>query len=130
MASCTLFFFVKAVPTKLPAAQPPAMKPMIHVVWRMGWDDGKTGTPRHANVDIKSYGTVSGGFFGSEVKYEVFKLNPLVVKSDADAQGVLKDPTFTWAKDAITVSLHSVSVELTSTELPAGDDPFYCVISP
>ena len=113
---CTLRFFIKVVPNTGKAR--PRMSPMLTVVWRMGWSGASgassTGkaTTRRMDVDVRNVANVSGGVFGGGVRYELLKLNPAIVKTDAQAKALLKRKSFTWKDDALAICLQKLDVSL------------------
>ena len=121
--TCTLRFFVKVVPaTSKPSA---VFSPNLTVIWRMGWEgaagatSGKAGAKR-LDVDVANVKNASGGFLGDTVRYELLKLNPRIIKTDAQARALLKDKSFTWKDNALAISLHTLDVGLSNA---AESDP-------
>ncbi len=116
--ACTMYFFIKTYAPKGPVA-----RPMHTVIWKLATpDSGAAGAAvptRSLTVDV-SEALARGGIMGRDLSYDVYAITT-PGKTLAQVKAMLTDPTFTWKDDALTLSLHSVTVT------PSGDvvtDPF------
>lgn len=112
---CTMYFFVK---TFVPKAAPPKL--MHTVVWKLEAPDAAAKAPTKSLVVEVSPALLKDGIMGKDLAYEVYAITK-PGKTQAQVEAMLKDPTFTWKDDALTLSLHSVTVTPTPEVLT---DPF------
>jgi hypothetical protein len=117
--ACTMYFFIKTFTAKAPVA-----KPMHTVIWKLSAPDtgpgaAATGPTKSLTIDV-SEALAKGGIMGKDLSYDVYAITT-PGKSLAQVKAMLSDPTFTWKDDALTLSLHSVTVTPSEEVVP---DPF------
>jgi hypothetical protein len=116
---CELYFFVKTAFKKPDPVMHP-MKTVIYNVAKVQSTDAKAAGAQLLKIGVTQALRTEGimaWLFGVEVTYH------LVRGATRDqAMELLDDPTFTFKNDAITISLHAVTVDL-STE---ASDKLFC----
>ena len=118
--ACTLYFFVKGYVPK-----PGQVAPMSTIIWKLGRPDETNVTNTKAlEIDVSKH-LATGGAIGKDLAYAVHAIkDPNMTLPEI--QAMVNDPTFTWKDDALTLSLHCVTVRPTMDDLP---NPF-CYPSP
>ena len=123
--TCEMFFFVKFFRKTSDA---PTVDMMTTVVWNLGRsDDSGTAAAKGTMKELRVGLSESLGQAGSEkdIGIAVYQVTtPGATK--ASCLAMLKDPTFTFAKNALAITLQSVGVAVTNQP---NTNPF-CVPTP
>lgn len=92
-----MYFFIKMVPRDRGG-----MQPLTTVIWSVDC----TGEPRGVNV---SNSLASGGAMKDVVAFEVYRVEDPNMSEQA-ARALMSNPTFNWARDALAISFHKITV--------------------